>query len=862
MTRQARIRFAFLASIAFAAPAAAQDVCNVPGGPAAEAGATVPSPEDVLGYGIGERFAPPEDAWRYLRALDEASDLAELREYGRTPEGRPLVQLVLASREHHARLDGILEDIRRLQQPGLGAAEANAIAARTPAVVWLSYGVHGNESSSTDASLWTAWDLVRGAPTVAGVLDSLIVLIDPMSNPDGRARYVNWYNQAMGAEPNPSPNAREHFEPWPGGRVNHYLFDLNRDWAFVTQPETRQRLASWNYWTPQVHVDFHEMSWLSSYFFFPAAPPINPIYPRHVLEWGEYLGQANARTFDQCGWAYYTGEDFDFFYPGYGDTWPSLTGAIAATYEQAGGGRAGLAIERPDGTTLTLTDRAQHHRASGSATLRASAARKTELLRDYASFHREALTDAQDILLVPDSAGRATALVDALLAQGIEVRQSARGFRAGTTPHRGYGARRDFPAGTWLVPARQPRGRLATTLLVPEVALDATYSYDVTAWSLPYAFGVEAHSLRAAPDAGWTAYRSAPLGAQAPATRVDLAGAENAYAFALRPRLDAWPALVRFLEDEGRAQVVEESFTAEGRVWPAGTIILPRYVNSDLARRVAESGLGQFVTPIRSGMTEAGRDLGTDRSIALALPRIALIGGPGVYANSYGAHWFFLEQTLGTPFDAVPLDQLDGIDLGEYDVIIFPELAGGLDSALVAGIGDWMRAGGRVVAVGSAAEALAEPLAGVEMREALSDSAENDDERLERALRGRRERDLEQWEQDVPGTVLGVRLDPAHPLAFGAGAGGDSDHMFVLHVGSLVFEPSESYESAAWFPADLRRTSGIISDANLARLSRGAWLVTRQRGSGRVILFADDPLFRHFWYSSFVPYVNAVMLDF
>ena len=862
MTAFARLRLVLAATVMLAAPAAAQDVCRAPGGLAADAGASVPSPADVLGYSLGERFTTPDDVVRYARALDEASDLVELREYGRTAEGRPLMQMVIAKREHRARLDDILADVRRLQDPGLGAAEASSLAGRTPAVVWFSYGVHGNEASSPEAAMWTAWDLARAASTVAGVLDSLVVVIDPVANPDGRARYVGWYSQASGTRPNPSPNAREHWEPWPGGRVNHYLFDLNRDWAFATQPETRARLASWREWAPQVHVDFHEMFYTSSYFFFPAAPPINPLYPRHVLEWGQYFGNANARTFDQCGWAYFTGEDFDLFYPGYGDSWPSLTGAIGLTYEQAGHARAGLAIERPDGTILTLAERAQHHRASGAATLRASAARKTQLLQDYARFHRESLADAQDILLVPDSAGRAEALVDALLAQGIEVRRSERAFRASATAHRGYSARRDFPAGTWLVPARQPRSRLAATLLVPEVVLDATYSYDLTAWSLPYAYGVEAHSLRAAPDAGWTAFRSGPIAAHAPTTRVDVAGTENAYAFALRPRLDAWPALARFLEGEGRAQVVEESFTAEGRVWPAGTIVLPRWGNEDLARRVADAGLGGFVTPLRSGMTDAGRDLGTDRAIALTMPRIGLVGGAGVGANSYGAHWFFLEQTLGVPFDALPLDQLEGIELNEYDVLIFPELGGEPDSSLIAHVESWMRAGGRVVAVGGAAEILADPLGGIEVREALSDSAENDDERLERALRGRRERDLAEWEHEVPGAVLGVRLDPAHPLAFGAGAGGDSDHMFVMHVGELVFEPDEAIESAAWFPAQLRATSGVISDENLERLSRGSWLVTRQRGSGRIILFADDPLFRHFWVAAFQPYVNAVMMDF
>src|SRR5690606_15975292 len=243
-------------------------------------------------------------------------------------------------------------------------------------------------ASSSEAALWTAWDLASGHESVAGVLDSVIVIIDPAVNPDGRDRYVNWFRQAMGLRPNPNPEAWEHWEPWPGGRFNHYLFDLNRDWAWATQPETRARLATWSHWTPQVHVDFHEMDYQSSYFFFPAAKPINPAYPAHILEWAKIFGKANAEAFDRQGWHYYTRESFDLFYPGYGDSWPSLLGAIGMTYEQAGHGRAGLASTRPDGQVLTLRDRAERHRTTGRATLRAAASRKGELLRGFAEFHR------------------------------------------------------------------------------------------------------------------------------------------------------------------------------------------------------------------------------------------------------------------------------------------------------------------------------------------------------------------------------------------------------------------------------------------------------------------------------------------
>jgi murein tripeptide amidase MpaA len=248
--------------------------------PAAAAQAAPPSPAQVLGYELGERFTPYAGVQQYAKALAAAApDRVRYLPYGETYEGRELFQLVFARPDVMARLDQVLAANAELARPETGAQRAAQVAAENPAVVYFSYGVHGNESSSSEAAMWTAWDLARGAPEVRGVLDALVVVIDPVTNPDGRDRYVNWFRSVRGARPDPDPQAREHREPWPGGRFNHYLFDLNRDWSWATQQETRQRLATWWRWNPQVHVDFHEMGYNSSYFFFPATAPINPIYP-------------------------------------------------------------------------------------------------------------------------------------------------------------------------------------------------------------------------------------------------------------------------------------------------------------------------------------------------------------------------------------------------------------------------------------------------------------------------------------------------------------------------------------------------------------------------------------------------------
>ncbi|MEX0979791.1 MAG: M14 family zinc carboxypeptidase, partial [Gemmatimonadota bacterium] len=733
------------------------------------------------------------------------------------------------------------------------------------------YGVHGNESSSSEAAIWTAWDLASGASEVAGVLDSAVVVIDPAANPDGRDRYVNHFNAASGRSLNTNVEARERREPWPGGRFNHYLFDLNRDWAWLSQPETRARHATWSRWNPQMHVDFHEMGYRSSYFFFPAAKPVNTLFPRHTLEWGERFGEANARAFDERGWLYFTAENYDLFYPGYGDSWPSLTGAIGMTYEQGGGGFAGLGVERPDGTTLTLADRAMGHRTTGQATLRTAASGKTALMSGFADFHRNVDDGLSDILLVAGAASaRTDALVRFLLDQGIRVERTGTSFSTGATPHPGFESRSSFPAGTYRVPARQPRGRLAYALLRAEHELIGDGTYDITAWSLPYAYGVEAHSAGAGAGGGWEAVErpagaalaratgSPGAGGSAPAAPADT----GSYGYLLPPDFAAAPGLVRFLADGGVAYVLSDTFRLGGRDYRRGTIFLPQSRNEGLDRRVAEADLAEHLVPIRTGATENGPNLGTGGASPLKLPRVGLLGGEGTSATSFGAHWFFLEDRLELPFDAIEAGSVGSLALDAYDVLLVPSTGGSFRGVVgergMESIEAWVRAGGTLIAVAGGARAVGESLAGVAMRTELDEDEPDRDARLERALRDREERAAERWSEQTPGAILRMALDPRHPIGFGAGTDVGEGESFVLSLGAS-FEPDESWESVGYFPAGLTTIAGIMSDRNLERMSRSAWLAHANVGQGNVVLFADDPVFRMFWYSGFQLYANAIL---
>ncbi len=830
----------------------------------------MPSPADVLGYGAGERFTNAGGVFRYASRLATASPRVALIRYGETPEGRPLILLAISREDRADRLEEIRASIGELARPELPAARAAEMAREVPAVIWLGYGVHGDEASSTEAALWTAYDLAVGADETAGILDSLVVLIDPMQNPDGRDRYVGWYGGAHARPPNPSADAFEHHPPWPRGRFNHYLFDLNRDWSWGVQPETRARLLEYNRWNPQVLIDFHEMSYTSTYFFFPAAEPVNPVFPLSLAEWGEYFGRANAREFDRRRWLYYTKETFDLFYPGYADSWSSLTGAIGMTFEQAGGGRAGLSIRRPDGSTLSLADRVAHHRAAGLTTLRAAARRKTELLEDFAAFHRD-VGEGPDILLVPGrNPEAAQALVGLLGEQGVVVERSVRSFRAVASPHFGFPEREEFPKGTYRVPRSQRRSRLARALLESETPLEdpgVEYTYDITAWSLPYAYGVEAHAAGGVRDNDFEAVTATPPEQPGPAPRPapGLLPAPRptapgpwpaVYGYLVPPTVAAAGPLFRYAAMGGRAHALAEAFAMEGRSWPPGTVFLPADDSTDA--RVRRAGLAPFVNPVESGLSTSGVDLGSARSLALEAPRIAVLTGEGVRPTSYGQVWYMLERGVGIPFDPLRIGQLSAGTLARYDVVVAPAGSADAYEAEHDVLAGWVEAGGTLVAMGSAARWAAGAIAAVPVREADSTDIP-DEERLRRGLRTRAERRSERWDESVTGVVLPLRVDLEHPLAWGATGGNDEGAFFALHYTDLSFEPAEEFESVVHFPLDVSEVSGVISRGKLDQVAGSSWLVVGSLGEGRVILFADDPLFRLFWRSAFVLFTNALL---
>lgn len=838
----------------------------------------VPSPDEFFGVPLGSRFTPHNEILAYLRELASRSDRIRVEGYGRTAEGRELVLCFIGLPSNLSRLDEIaglqadLADPRRREDGGRGPLDD--LLPRLPAVLWLSYNVHGNEASASEAALWTAYQLVDGTdPASSSIRAGALVILDPCLNPDGRERYRTWYHQVARAGGDPDPASREHDEPWPGGRANHYLFDLNRDWAWLSQPETRARAEQYLRWWPLVHVDFHEMSPESTYFFFPAAAPINPNLPESTLAWAETLGRANAAAFDRFGWLYYTGEAFDLFYPGYGDSWPSLHGAIGMTYEQAGGGSGGLRYLRRDGVELTLAERLHHHHVAGMATLLGAVERKAELQQDFYAFRQGAIEAGwagtiTEFLFPPGQGERLDRLVALLTAQGIEVKTLAAEVLAdGLVDFHGvkHPAVR-LPEGTRSVSLDQPTGRLARALLEPHSKVSDAYFYDVSAWSLPMAMSVEGYVAESRLDA-----MRLPIEPEPEAGHVE---GEARYAYLLEWGGTRAARALQALHEKGLAvRLVPERIAIGGKTYPPGAIAVPVGDESVHAtvREIAERSKVVF-RGVASGWTDEGIDLGSEKVAALRPPRIAVASGDGVSSLSFGAIWSLFEQDLGVPFSAIDLERLSRAETEDYDVIVLPDGWGYRDALGEEGterLRRFVRGGGTLIAIDGAAFAIGDEGLKISGRKtAIEDEEKKDAEKKEGdenegGEEGSEEPEVrkkladlerESEERQVPGNIFRIDLDPDHPLAFGL-----PQQLFAFMEGTRTFALAGDGGDVAAFTED-PAASGFISEKNIDKVRKRVYLAEETLGEGHIVLFAGDPNFRGFWHGLTGLFLNAVYL--
>ncbi|MBV9670081.1 MAG: hypothetical protein JOZ43_03915 [Acidobacteriales bacterium] len=868
----------------------------------------IPAPESVLGYRIGEQFTPYDQLEKYLTTLAAAApDRARLTSFGKSVEGRKQYTLVITSPENMQRLEQIRAAVLSLTDPRkTSEAQAQQVAAKTPVEVWMSYNIHGNESNSTEAAMQVAYELLASEDArVKQWLSQAVIILDPVENPDGRERYVQFYRTHEGTEARSDRFAAEHDEAWPGGRFNHYLFDLNRDWSWQSQPESRNRVAEYRRWQPQVHVDLHEMGSSDSYYFAPPAGPIYaPLIPT-LTKWFKVYGEANAAAFDRWGFRYFTREGYDLFYPSYGDSWPSLNGAVGMTYEQAGGGNAGLAIELADHQRLlTLRDRVSRHFTASLATIDATVAHRQDRLLDFYRFHRAAIDDAgkeavkQYVILPGSDPQRFRHAEQIFEQQGIEVSELQSDTDAdGLIPYYGdatTAVHKRLPAGTLLIDAAQPMGFLVRSMMEPQPKPSLNYFYDVSGWALPYAMDLEAYqvtrAIRLPEEKIRGGFFSHPV------------SFEHAAAYVIPwEQSAAVPVVAKLLNEGIRANVAIKPFTLKGQKFSAGTVVVPMESNpADLGQRMQKLAQeeGARIVAMPTLLVESGTDLGSRNQRFLRKPRVAVVTDQPTSPTEYGAIWDYFENHAKIPFTPIRAEGLRGADLSNYNVLILPPDRGDgagyarvFDKGVTAKLQEWVQNGGVLIAIKGGAVWATKKQSGLtsvtyrlvqreaeEARQeaekaastgpgaassgaagakpAASEEAKKlDEEAIKRRTMKYGEREAEYRNEIIPGTILLTQLDGTHPLGFGIG----TDTLPVLDDTAPVLELTDKGENPVYFGRGGLKLSGQISPETEKKLNYTAWCEREPVGKGQVILFADTPLFRGHWDATVRVLTNAVL---
>jgi len=859
--------------------------------PNADYDPSVPTIESVLGHGPGERITWHAEAVRYFEALASSDpDRVSVHRYAESWEGRDLIYVVIASPENMRRIDDIKRDMQSLRNAATTSrSDADRIIQSGPAVTWLSYGVHGDEISSTDASMLTAYHLLasRGDSRVPDILRESVVVIDPMQNPDGRDRFIHGFEMAEGLAPDADRLSAEHDQPWPGGRYNHYLFDMNRDWFTLNQPESAGRVAVLQEWFPVVYVDLHEMGGDRTYYFAPGADPINPHVTPTQAKNEELFGKTNAKWFDEFGIDYFSRDVYDNFYSGYGSSWPQYFGSIAMTYEQAG--VEGLTLRQYNGNELGYRYAVRNHFITSLGSAETVATNRQKFLQDFYDYQLSAIAEGKsdDIrtYIIPQQADQAGAnkLAGLLVQQGVSVGVADASFKA---------CGENYAAGSYIIDMAQPAKRLVRTLLDTNVAMDSSFVgeqeerraigleskiYDVTAWSLPLQMNVRAETCNRLPKVGTSA--AGPDLVHAP--KLPASDAKVAY---LVPWGEA--TAIRFLshalQDGVSVKSIDAAFTLHGRRYPAGTLIVDIADNAaDVHQAVRDLALrsGATIVAVDDSWVTDGPNLGSNQVVTHNRPNVAIAWDKPTRPTSAGQARFVIERQFDYPVTAIRSSRIVKADLSSYEVLILPEArdyGSVLGEAGADNLRDWVRKGGVLIALGSANRFLADPefdLLSVRRENAVieegdedSDSDGGDDEDPESTVAGRNLSSLSDYEKSITpesklpdslaGALLRADVVPEHWLAAGV-----TPSLNVLARGDDIYTPirlDSGVNVARFASADDLLTSGYIWEENRKQLAFKPFVVSQPLGRGFVIGFTQDPTVRAYLDGLNVIFMNAI----
>ncbi len=860
--------FSFLAVVTTMTAIQAQELA-----PGTRYDSAIPTVEEIVGHDPSEEITPPADVLRYFEALHGATpDRTRLTHYAESWEGRPLVVLVISTAERMSRLEEVLEDLGRLAGGSLTEEEAESLIADLPVVTALMHSIHGNEITPSGAAMAEAYHLLaaRGDPTVDRILSESIVLIDPLENPDGRARFVQHNVSSRAAWPNEEWYSAEHDEPWPGGRTNHYLFDLNRDLFIQSQPETRGKVEVFLMFWPHIVADLHEMGGDSTFFFPPTAPPSNPWFGERQIALMDVFGRANAAAFDQRGFAYFNRDVYDLFYPGYVDMWPMSHGALGMTYEQAS--PRALVLRQSDGDRLTYGLGVLQNFTAAITTAHTAAVHRERILSDFYAFRREGVElgrsgPAEYVVHSPDVA-RADRFAEMLVRNGISVRVPSEPVTVGD---------RTVPArGTYIVPMDQPPHRFVRNLLDDHVPMDEEFVqrqierranresdeiYDLTAWSQPLLWDVELLVADEPTGAASTAF--AP-----PAARSAAPVAEAVVGYLMPWGTGTAAAVVEGLHKGLRIRATGEPFTLAGRRYGVGTAIVRIAENGpDLRTTLGELAAkhGTDVIPIDDSYVDDGTSLGANSVRGLRSPKVLLVYDEPGRAYSVGWSRYVLERRYGQPTVAVRTSALSRVPFAEFDVIVIPSgnYSQAIGSELVEELKRWMQGGGTLITMANSTvwasragllSASRERRGGRPVSEdpPPQTTPEQPIDYLEAIV------PADEPPESVPGAILRVVLNQNHWLASGT-----DGQIGALVEGTRVFSPitlDAGTNVGRYAEMDDLVESGIVWDEARPQLANKAFLIHQPYGQGQLVAFAEDPNYRAYTEATMLLFMNAVVL--
>lgn len=814
--------------------------------------AQLQSPKQYL-PNYGQQVSYYHQLEAYFDGLVKNSDHIIKQPYGTTSQERSLNVYFISAPQNLKDLQGIRQ--HHLHQIGMLATKPATI--NDKAIVWLSFNVHGNEIGAAESAMEVAYNLINpeNAETKKW-LENTIVILDPCLNPDGYARYGNWLRDISGKETHPGLYDREHMEPWPGGRQNHYAYDLNRDWAWQTQVETQQRIALYNEWMPMVHVDVHEMGYNEPYFFPPAAEPFHDFITAAQRDFHNSIGEATSKKFDTQGWNYYTRERFDLFYPSYGDTYPSFNGAVGMTYEQGGIG-AGRAVKMKNGNILTLQDRINHHTAAVLTAVETASWQKEKLVknfREYFKDSREKPKGKYRTYIVKNS-GKTEELVQLLKRNRIEY-----AYANETKKLSGYhyqsDAEKEFSIepNDLIVQASQPKIVLTQVLFEPAQRLTDSLSYDITAWALPHAYGIDSYALK----------KEIAFKTKQELSRKGRLEYDRAYAFYVPWNGRASARALAALHKNGvKVRSARRASAFRGIKVAPGDLVILKGDNPQLANFEAAMDVLLMEKPdyevIESGYSVGGGDLGGEYYPLLTAPKVLLLSGSGVSATDFGQAWFYMDEVVDYPVSIVDIQNFGRVSFAEFNTIILPDGWYSLDENLKKRIDDFIAGGGKAIAIGSALN-LFEDRAGYSLTkfatetDKQTEAQQQDDEALKARFLDYQNAERRAISGYVPGAIVENILDKSHPLSYGLG-----DKYFSLKTGDSRYQLLKNVWNVAYVPKGYKNF-GFIGQSLKKRLENTVTFAVEQKGQGQVIYMVDNPLFRGFWENGNLLFSNALFL--